>query len=420
MAIYLSIAAVVVLALLATSHRAYRFRRSRLGAAAIAGGWVAVAIGALLGPAVSGAVSDLAVDRATPLLSVGLGWIGVMVGLQARRDVLTNLPRVVWRLSLLDMIASVLAVGGAVAALFAFTALPADRTTLSTAVLLVSLLAPVLLGWSMETRSLGIESMPRGAERAVLLRASGGLSALIAITFFGVATALIPLRLTSPADIEPVGVGLRLAGVLAAGAIGVVLAIVAKEGLRLAGKRREEMLVVFLGIVGLAAGISADLGVSPLFPAMLTGATFANLRTAGPSDAATDTALFGRFILQAEHIVAVMFALLAGILLTPRLPIEALYVAGGLILARLVLKPLCFAVLDRSAPTPDDTTRAVARAATIRQSPVALALAVSLCILTPDPDVRTLLTVVVIVGFSCDLLAALAARRRLDPKEAAR
>jgi hypothetical protein len=414
MAIFLSIAALFVLALLATSKRAYRVRRSRLGAAAVAGGWIAIGVGAILGPSVSGLITPDAVLRATPLLSVGLGWIGLMVGLQARRDILAHLPRAVWRLSLTD---AALSVGGVTAALMVI--MRAHELGANPGLIAGALLAASTVGWSMETRSLGIDMLPGagGQQRAVLLRASGGLGAILAITTFGIASAIAPLDQGAPAVDGAPSLVARLGALLGASVLAILLAFVAKEGLRLAGKRRAEMLVVFLGVVGLAAGVSADLGVSPLFPAMLTGATFANLRTRGPSDAQADTALFGRFILQAEHVVATIFSLLAGILFDPRITIIGLVVVGAIVLVRVVVKPLAFVLADSGAAI-DPGARRASRFASIRQSPVAIAIAVSLFILAPDADAQRLLTIVILVGVTCELLASVAVRRKsLAPPE---
>ena len=191
-----------------------------------------------------------------------------------------------------------------------------------------------------------------------------------------------------------------------------MLAISAREAMPCRA-HRAETLVVFLGVVALAAGISGSLGVTPLLPAMITGATLANLRA---HQASAETAVFGRFILQAEHVVATLFALLAGVLLDPRLPLAALGVAGVVFLARALTKPTLYAALTAEIPSDADSrSRSAARRAPIRQSPVAMALAVSLFILSPDPASQRLLTIVVIVGVVSDLLAALAVRRSAPP-----
>ncbi len=412
MALFLSIAALLVLALLATSKRFYRLRRSRFGATAIAGGWLATGVGTLLGPAVGGLITTDAVFRATPLLSVGLGWIGLMVGLQARRDVLSKLPPVIWKLAGLDALLTIVAVG---AALFGVSTL-IEQPGAGGFTIAFTLLAAASIGWSMETRSLGIESSAAGQKRAVLLRASGGLSAIIAVALFGIAAAILIIPpADQTAEITPRTIPMRLLSLAAACGVGVLLAVVAKESLRLAGKHRAEMLVVFLGVVGLAAGISADLGISPLLPAMITGATLANLRTSGPSDSIANTAVFGRFILQAEHVVATSFALLAGVLLDPRLFLPGAAIVAAVVLVRLLIKPAVFATIDSAADADRDSSW-LARAASIRQSPVAVALAVSLVVLASVEDARRLLTIVVLVGIMCDLFAAIAARKRSTPE----
>lgn len=408
MALFLSIAALLVIALLATSKRFYRLRRSRFGAAAIAGGWLATGVGTLLGPAVGGLITTDAVFRATPLLSVGLGWIGLMVGLQARRDVLSKLPAVIWKLAGLDALLTVLVIGAALFGLSMLIKQP-DAAGFTIA---FTLLAAASIGWSMETRSLGIESSVEGQKRAVLLRASGGLSAIFAVALFGLAAAILIVPAPEQlADGVPRSIAMRLLSLGCACAVGALLAVVAKEALRLAGNHRAEMLVVFLGVVGLAAGISADLGVSPLLPAMITGATLANLRTSGPSDSIANTAVFGRFILQAEHVVATIFALLAGVLLDPRVFLPGAAVVATIVLVRILTKPAVFAMINPSSATDRDSSW-LARTATIRQSPVAVALAVSLVVLASVEDAQRLLTIVVLVGIACDLLATIAARRR--------
>jgi hypothetical protein len=413
MALFLSIAALLVLALLATSKRFYRLRRSRFGAAAIAGGWLATGVGTLLGPAVGGLITADAVFRATPLLSVGLGWIGLMVGLQARRDVLSKLPAVIWKLAGLDALLTIVVIGAALFGVSMFI----DQPGIAGFTVAFTLFAAASIGWSMETRSLGIESSGEGQKRAVLLRAAGGLSAIAAVALFGVAAAILIVPTSDPlTDAAPRSLGLRVLSLGSACAVGALLAVVAKEALRLAGNHRAEMLVVFLGVVGLAAGISADLGVSPLLPAMITGATLANLRTSGPSDSIANTAVFGRFILQAEHVVATIFALLAGVLLDPRVLLPGAAVVAALVLVRLLIKPAVFAFVDSSNEADRDSSW-LARTASIRQSPVAVALAVSLVVLASVEDAQRLLTIVVLVGIACDLLASVAARRRSPAEE---
>ena len=188
MSLFFSAAALVTLALLATSKRFYRVRRSRIGAGAVAGGWVAVSAGLLLGPFGTGAIAPDAVLSATPLLSVGLGWIGLMIGLQARRDILTRLPRVVWRLSLADFVASSLVTGA-----LAWLAISSLRGSISeTPLLAVALFAAAAIGWSSRPdprpRRLDRIQPPRGSSPVWRFTLSCG-------RFFGVVRVCSPAQL---------------------------------------------------------------------------------------------------------------------------------------------------------------------------------------------------------------------------------
>src|SRR5690606_36242201 len=89
--LFLTLIVLVALALIATSKRLYRVRRSRPMALLISGGWLSVGAGMLVGPNGLGAIDREMLLSLTPLMMIGLGWIGMMVGLQARREVLRSL-----------------------------------------------------------------------------------------------------------------------------------------------------------------------------------------------------------------------------------------------------------------------------------------------------------------------------------------
>ena len=83
MKVFLAIAALLILALVATNTRFYTFRRSRFVTLLISGGWPAVLIGILIGPHAANLVTDEILRASTPLVLLALGWIGLMIGLQA-------------------------------------------------------------------------------------------------------------------------------------------------------------------------------------------------------------------------------------------------------------------------------------------------------------------------------------------------
>jgi Kef-type K+ transport system membrane component KefB len=193
--------------------------------------------------------------------------------------------------------------------------------------------------------------------------------------------------------------------------IGVCLALalaasyLIREGLRLAGRDRDHQLVVFLGVVALVAGVAMQFGAPTIFAAMLVGVVVANMQ-------GVDLRQFERFILKAEHVIAAMFALLAGVLLDVRIGAPEIALALAIAAARLLFKPAHFRWWARrsdaqtpgveAAPLPSDSALYVGP---VRQSPLAVALAVSFVLMEDRSALSTrLLTIIAIAGFLSDLL----------------
>ncbi len=413
MEIFLAILILVVASLLAGGQTMFRLRRARPVVVLLTGGWVALAGGIALGESGLGLFADEAILKPTPLLMMGLGWIGTMVGLQLRRDVLLALPPSLKRLVLTDVLASgaifaCLAAGGGWLWLRSEADGPVDIAALWR---IVALLAAGAIGWSMETRSLRPRQPGPADERlALAIRAGGGLCAATAIVIFGVSATLVVRMNDGALSFAPGGaaldVGLTMLLALVAGLLG-------RYGLRLAGRHRDQQLVVFLGLVVFVAGVAVQLEVTPLFAALLTGAVVANLQ-------GSDLRNFERFILGAEHTVAALFALLAGVLLDPRIGIGGLLFAVAIAAVRIATKPaLLRSVLGRAAPGPGDRVagelprRSPLLAGPIRQIPLHLAMAVSLVLAEPSVLHKRLLAVVALAGLLSELLPLLTSTGRL-------
>ncbi len=398
--------------LIAASGSARRFRRSRVLTALLSAGWPAVAVGVLIGPAGVGAVTPELISNLTPVVFAGLGWIGLMIGMQLHLSVLDSLPRVVWRLGVLDLVVSA-SVFGALTFL-AFTvwpdSLPGGLRSGMSALIAASIISACGVGWSMETRSLRHSDSPESARLALFVRAAGGLAAAFALAWLGVASK-IAVRLHSEAEIGGAGSGLLL--IVVAMVASVAVGLLGGVALRRAGKSRADLLAVFLGVVALSAGLAADLRFSPLLASMIVGAVLVNL-------AGEPLRSFQRFIMEAEHVVAVVFSLIAGAMLTTRIELAAVILAIGLVAARLITKPVIFRIGAGAAGGSEGGDGGVdvsalpsnspLFAAPIRQSPVALAIAVSAVIVTPEA--APLLTIVVIVGVLSEALPLVMTVRR--------
>ncbi len=388
---------VIFFALLSSSRVALRFRRSRVFTVLSSGGWLPLFAGIAIQYAFSENAEEGVLLSARPLVMTALGWIGLMVGMQARRDVLRSLPLSVWRLSLVDAIVSSVAFGAIAYLMLEYWS---DGTSGDSVVSLVepaAMLAACGIGWSLETRSLTIEKHEGDAKAVSILRSSGSLGVIFAIACFGMIEMFAGLSQHGEWSFDPLG---TVRVLLTTIALAFSMGFVGRYGLRLAGKNKAEQLVVFLGLVAFVAGTASRLSISPLFASMLTGIVIANL-------AGNDLRLFERFIFQAEPIVGAASAMLAGMLMEISIGRAELGLAFAIVALRMLVKPIVW----RAASGPDGRGgRGWETVAPLRQGRLALALSVSLALVIPSEFSARILTVVVVAGIVCDLVTVLIIR----------
>lgn len=389
---FLAILVLMTLALVATSPRFYRMRRIPAVSVLMTGGWLAIAAGIAIGPEGVALIPRDALLNATPLLMMALGWIGFVIGLQARREVLANVIRDVGRLVAADVLTSLLIFGG-VSWLLVW--LWTDRTSLAWLAGPVGLLSAASLGWSMETRSLLRDRSSRSQHVALLLRAGGTLVSIFAIMWFGVLYDL-PSRSADGALVLDWSQSASRFGITVV--MSILMGLLGQLAFRHAGREREQQLVVSLGLVVFVAGLATELGASPMLASMLTGVVIANL-------SGKEFQRFERFIIEAEHVVAVLLALLAGLLMELNIGTWALVLALALVVLRVLAKPLIFRM---GTPKLEQASGLEARqldvAGPVRQNPLALAFAVGFVLAEGSQFNRQLLTVVIISGVVVDFV----------------
>jgi hypothetical protein len=265
----------------------------------------------------------------------------------------------------------------------------------------------------METRSLKTDDAPPNARLATFIRVGGALGAVVGVVLFGVGSKIV---VRDPATGEQV-VSFLTAAQRAGMALlsGVLVALLGRFGLFMAGRSRPEGLVVFLGVVTLLAGVASALDFSPLFAAMLGGIVLVNI-------SGSELERFERFILKAEHVVAALFALLAGVLIDPAIGLVGAAIGIAVAAFRLIVKPAILRVgaSDAWKAVEERPTVEAARPSTllsiapVRQGPVAIALGVGLVLAEPSVFNQRLLAIIVLGGVLCEglpILLALRARR---------
>jgi Kef-type K+ transport system membrane component KefB len=221
-------------------------------------------LGFLLGSNVFELLTAQVLDQLYPFMALGLGWIGLLFGIQLDRRQLAFFPP-------------------------AFLAVAVVQALVAFALFLVVALA---FGWSMgNTQELEIimftaaatacVSTPAGV--AVISRAFLVRGPVSRLTFFiasvdavvGIAALQVAYALRHPSAPGPAGPGgwEWIAVALAAGIVfGVFFLWLTRPK-----PSREELTLFLLGLVVFAAGAALYLGVSPLFVTTVAGAVIANM-----------------------------------------------------------------------------------------------------------------------------------------------
>lgn len=398
LAVFLGIAVVGATATFATTRLYARLQRRRWIAALTAGGWFASGAGIIIGPRVLAAIDGDAILALRPILGMALAWIGLIVGLQARRTLVQAIPDTLRRWLGRDTFASI-GIGAVVAGAWWFLARPeATAAAIGPAALVVVL---AFVGWAPETRTLRAGLSPRTVAPAQLVQAGGGLGAILAIAAFGLAEPMI----RATADPNPIH-GLMMAGLelLLAGGTAVMLGFGARLLLRQSEGGDSEALVVTLGLVLLCAGFANELGFSPLLSGLLAGAVIANLRDPHLRD-------LERGLQSGEPGMAVLMLLSCGSLAADADAAQAIALGVSIAGLRLAIKP--WTAWKSLRPTfPDLSPREPLLLGPARLPMIAVALAVGPAVMSTDEADATVLAAVLGALLLGSLVPAISARRR--------
>ncbi len=350
----------------------------------LSGGWFAVGLGILLGRSGIGVIDPDTILTLTPLAVLGLGWIGLLVGIQVRRDVLALMPTGSIRLSILDCVVSSITFG-------CIGALGLRIWTgewISSAV--VGALAAIAfgsIGWGVETRSLGVRDTSRDHLLSMIVRASGGLAGTVSVALFGIFAAFGSRGVMGYGSIDVSTGVMRL---LVSVTVALAMGLLGRLALKYTGRSSGEHLAVFLGVVAFGSGISNQFGASPLFTGMLSGIVVANLP-------GVSLRSFERFILRAEQVVATLTWILVGVLLDVAIGMEGLLLGAMLGLGRLLIKQTLFSRFLR-VHLELKQARTLLTFSAMRQCPLALVMGLGLYLAEPSAFHAKLLCVLMISG----------------------
>ena len=357
----IGLAILVLLAFVASSRRFWSLRRYPAGAVWLTGGFLAVLTGLLLGPhgpIPGGMFSRPQIDLLSPLTYFCLGWVGMIVGLQAHRRLQHMVPPRTLGLAALDAGVTILIITASAFALFAWLDVAA---TTAERLMLALLVGACAVGWSPEVRSLRTSRQPYQRLTAAL-RGASGVGSILALLIYGVGIEFVASGAEHEGGFASFTVALGVSVAIAA-VVGLLCALL----LRLAGRSEPQFLVVLLGLVSFTAGAAVALGTSPLLVSMFCGAVVVNL----PGEVARR---LKRVITEAEQPIAMVLMLLAGLLADPRIGMVGTALLGCVLLGRWIVKRVIVGrfVERRFHVAPDS----LLPTAPLRQSPLAIVLVI--------------------------------------------
>lgn len=252
--------AVAALSVLASNQRLLRLGRAVNLAQLSASGMLFVVLGAAIGPWGANLLVRADLEAARPLLALGLGLGGVLLGLNLEPAILRALPPRAWA-------------AAATQSGFAFIAVAVPMA----AILLVAMRLPpvaalgaaALLGGAASVSSSHLAVLWYRGGRMDRLR---GLSvALVAMLDDLMGIAVLVLALVIAAHADPVrGVGLVMLAVALGILCGALTAYLIHESTDSA-----ELMALLIGAVGLVSGVASFLKVSALLAGLACGITLA-------------------------------------------------------------------------------------------------------------------------------------------------
>lgn len=397
----LVIVAVAVVALLAGGARMERVSRLPAIGALVHGGWVYCAIGVCLGPLGIHVIDSARIAALQPLVACLLALIGLIAGVQCSPAILRAIPtRLVGWIGMDTAIS--MGIGGVVVLVLGRSLvgeLDLDGTGRSAGGLLLAAslftAAAATCGWAPESRSLIASAQLRAVRLAVLIQAGSGLAAIVAIALSSL--AVVPLDPADGGGMSPAplfGAPVLIATLVAALAVTAVAWMLMRESSRDEGTAT----VTLFGAIALVAGIATAATASPLLAGMLLGICIAQLGRSSSRLLSITQA--------SEPVAAAALFLLAGAQLRLEHGAPIWLAALTLALARRALKPGILQLALRGERESVALESPLARAS-VRQSPMAIAVALTAYSVLPAPAGPLLLSAVVLAGAASWVLAAL-------------
>ncbi len=314
------------------------------------GGAEYLIIGVLLGPHVSGLLREDVIRDLTPIISLALGWMGMLLGSYFRLPTMALIPSTHVSMAFAEATATF---GIAVAAILAVFHWMVGLAWLQAAIPAVTLAAIATLSAPAAIDAFARKGL--GPSRLFpVLQLTARVNALVGVTAFGLVLAILHQGEVAQSVRPPTATEWAVINVAVGVASGILfhLFLGPREEVG-SDDDRARLFVALAGTIVIASGASYYLNLSPIFTAMVVGFILANT-----GKAHRDVA---RLLETTERPVYLILLIFAGAAWSPGTP-QLLFIVPAFIAIRLVARLAGGWVGGRVAAPPELDTPDMGRA----------------------------------------------------------
>jgi hypothetical protein len=355
------------------------------------GGAEYVIIGFLLGPRMTGLLGAAEVQDLTPIVSLALGWLGMLLGTYFRLPALARIDTSHLRIAFTEALATF---GFALAALLALFHYVLGYAWPEAIVQAVTLAAVATLSSAAAVDALTRRHRPV-SPLVPVLQFTARIDALIAVAAFGLLLAIFHQGQVSLTVRPPTATEWAVINLAVGVSSGVLFHLFLGPGRHSDEGQGSRLFVALAGAIVVASGASYYLNLSPIYTNLVLGFILAN------SGAHRDVT---RLLLNTERPVYLALLIFAGAAWSPSSP-ELLFVAPLFVLIRLAARFAGGWVAGALSAPPVLRTPWLGRAL-LAQGGIAVALAVNYTQVRPDLNGDLILTATLVSVLLFDIVAS--------------
>jgi hypothetical protein len=357
------------------------------------GGAEYIVIGFLLGPRVTGLLGAGQVQDLTPIVSLALGWLGMLLGTYFRLPTMALIEADHLRIAFAEACTTF---GTALAFLLGVFHYVVGYAWPEATVQAVTLAAVATL-----SSPAAVDAVTRKASRRSpllpVLQLSARLDALVAVTAFGLILAIFHQGQVSPSVRPPTATEWAVINIAVGVASGVLFHLfLERRGSLDEPEGSSRLFVALAGAIVVASGASYYLNLSPIYTNLVLGFILAN--SGGTHRDVT------RLLLVTERPVYLALLIFAGAAWSPSSP-ELLFIAPLFVIVRLAARFVGGWIAGGVVAPPELRSPKLGRAL-LAQGGIAVALAVNYTQVRPDLNPDLILTATLVSVLLFDIVAS--------------